>query len=319
MAEVEQGRFVCAGCGKQYRWKPELAGKKAKCGKCGAVMQVPAQAPGAPEDSLYDLAPDESAPKRLQPAAAASAGSADDSYRCPSCKQSIAPGSVICVKCGFNLREGKKMAPVRAAAASSSSGGRPVIAPMPMRSGAAVLPYGAKPLGAKAGPSLEDSIGGEAWRELYLPIALLLAGFAAQVAIGMHQGGDFNQSLPIIGVRLAINLVLTFIGILIVAKLMEVSFGAVGPAIIKLCAICLLVPGLSYWIGYAVGSDSGFVHMMVASTMTFPLGLVAFKTLFDMEFIDVIYCVVIISLVNDWIMMFLMGILFNSIGGGGGF
>src|SRR6267142_1406221 len=34
--------FSCESCGKQYPWKPELAGKKARC-KCGAVLSVPAQ------------------------------------------------------------------------------------------------------------------------------------------------------------------------------------------------------------------------------------------------------------------------------------
>jgi len=34
--------FSCDSCGKQYPWKPELAGKKAKC-KCGALLNIPAQ------------------------------------------------------------------------------------------------------------------------------------------------------------------------------------------------------------------------------------------------------------------------------------
>jgi hypothetical protein len=37
------GKITCA-CGKQYAWKPELAGKRAKC-KCGAVVKIPAEDP----------------------------------------------------------------------------------------------------------------------------------------------------------------------------------------------------------------------------------------------------------------------------------
>ena len=33
--------FTCEGCGKQYTVKDELAGKKAQCKKCNAVMKVP--------------------------------------------------------------------------------------------------------------------------------------------------------------------------------------------------------------------------------------------------------------------------------------
>ena len=42
----EASKFKCASCGREFRWKPELAGKKAKC-KCGATVQVPATDPAA--------------------------------------------------------------------------------------------------------------------------------------------------------------------------------------------------------------------------------------------------------------------------------
>src|SRR5690348_16638707 len=47
----EVAGFSCGACGKQYRWKPELAGKKVKC-KCGTPISVPATPPapgGAPK------------------------------------------------------------------------------------------------------------------------------------------------------------------------------------------------------------------------------------------------------------------------------
>jgi len=53
---AEGGTFACDACGKRYAWKPQLAGKKAKC-KCGATITVPqALAPqrDAPDD-LYDV------------------------------------------------------------------------------------------------------------------------------------------------------------------------------------------------------------------------------------------------------------------------
>ncbi len=45
----------CPGCGKAYRLRDELAGKRVKC-KCGHGMLVPAAPDGAGSDS-YDLAP----------------------------------------------------------------------------------------------------------------------------------------------------------------------------------------------------------------------------------------------------------------------
>ena len=71
MESVEQGKFSCDKCGKSYKWKPELAGKKVKC-KCGNIMAAPAEEPVAAEpevdlDSLYELAAEEKkATKRQQ-------------------------------------------------------------------------------------------------------------------------------------------------------------------------------------------------------------------------------------------------------------
>jgi hypothetical protein len=45
MAELETGRFTCSGCGKSYRWKPQIAGKRATCKQCQRELTVPG-APG---------------------------------------------------------------------------------------------------------------------------------------------------------------------------------------------------------------------------------------------------------------------------------
>ena len=44
MSEITGAKFACASCGKEYKWKPELAGKKGKC-KCGGVLAIPAEEP----------------------------------------------------------------------------------------------------------------------------------------------------------------------------------------------------------------------------------------------------------------------------------
>src|SRR5687768_4675768 len=42
------GMVQCDGCGKQFRWREEIAGRRMKC-PCGGVVSVPANAPGAVE------------------------------------------------------------------------------------------------------------------------------------------------------------------------------------------------------------------------------------------------------------------------------
>ena len=46
MSEISGPKFSCPSCGKEYKWKPELAGKKGKC-KCGGVLAIPARPPGS--------------------------------------------------------------------------------------------------------------------------------------------------------------------------------------------------------------------------------------------------------------------------------
>jgi hypothetical protein len=54
-------QFACSHCGKQYTWKPALAGKRAKCA-CGETLTVP-DAPGG-DDDPYDFAEPPPPPKR---------------------------------------------------------------------------------------------------------------------------------------------------------------------------------------------------------------------------------------------------------------
>ena len=129
MSEMAQAKFACPSCGRQFTWKPELAGRSAKC-KCGATVKIPAQpaaaapqakrpapaaATAAPESDggnpldSYAFSPAEAPPVGRQSAAAPAA---DAGLRCPSCGGAMLPGAVICVSCGFNLKTGKRMSTV---------------------------------------------------------------------------------------------------------------------------------------------------------------------------------------------------------------
>src|SRR5437870_3232928 len=63
MAQTAVRAVSCDSCGKQYRYKPELAGKKVKC-PCGGRVRFPLdeQNPPAPvEIDLEHVAQDEAA------------------------------------------------------------------------------------------------------------------------------------------------------------------------------------------------------------------------------------------------------------------
>lgn len=97
------GTFNCSACNRAYPWKPELAGKKARC-KCGAVMQVPASLEAAPDepslDALESAIPPPPADAPPLPAAAP---------QCPACSAQLPEGAVLCMACGYNLRTGQRV------------------------------------------------------------------------------------------------------------------------------------------------------------------------------------------------------------------
>src|SRR5215208_7702281 len=90
-------KFSCAACGKEFRWKPEIAGRKAKC-KCGQTLTVPA-APPAPAAVQTAPPPPPPAPAPATPA-------------CPECGADLPANAVLCVNCGYNLKTGQKIAGV---------------------------------------------------------------------------------------------------------------------------------------------------------------------------------------------------------------
>jgi hypothetical protein len=314
MAEVEQGRFACSGCGKQYRWKPELASKKAKC-KCGTVMDVPAEAPGAPEEDLYALAPDDSAPKRVQPVDAAPArasGGGDDQYRCPSCTQGIAAGSVICVHCGFNLREGKKMAPAPVMAAA-----RPM--PVATTGGGRTLNYRGGPTAreTKAAEENDMMFEGSIAKNLYLPIGLILLGLIIEYGQALYWTGDMVQGLGAatlwVGVTVFVNTTVMLIGVFAAAKILDIGFGPFWTAILKLVAIAIGPGAIGGIISTAMGDD--FVGNIAGGAVSLGLYWGLFSLLFSLDFSETLnLCFIIWAvrwLVSCFLMTAIMGFFFS--------
>lgn len=169
MPEAMQAKFACPSCGRQFTWKPELAGRAAKC-KCGNTIKVPARpaaaappapapAEGNPLDAFEFSEPAaEPAPaKKAKPQAAA-----DAAMRCPSCGQSLSPGAVICVNCGFNLKTGKRMNTMTGDAAPQAA---PAAAPSPV--GAFGIPTGRRT------PQKEKADVGGMVKMVAIPVVLL--------------------------------------------------------------------------------------------------------------------------------------------------
>lgn len=140
---------VRCACGKALNAPDALAGKKAKCPGCGAVLSIPAAAPPAakpsapspepaalaPKPAAVPAAPAKTAPAKAvqKPAApgtkavpkptplsqakteARPAAEGEDLHAhsaCPSCNSFVSKKDAICVQCGTHLVTGKQLSTV---------------------------------------------------------------------------------------------------------------------------------------------------------------------------------------------------------------
>lgn len=284
----EQGRFSCERCGKQYKWKPEFAGRKVKC-KCGFVMTAPAKFPElvaagkkqAPDhddgpnlDALYDLA-DEG----KQAAAAAPA-----MIRCPHCRNEMEPGQGVCPSCGFDLKTGAKPSRKSAAAATAFGGGGAAAARGASGGGAA---SGAAPLAAAGGAFAafgaprkrgEDLkvVRNDAIIDWYVPIALLALG----MVLGALKYSKFSseivpipQALLYAGLILVLGFALVAIAAIFMIQWGEIAFGDPAQAALKIAAAVtapvFVANIISFWIKDAPPYGWGLVGFFLAFGMFF--------------------------------------------------
>jgi hypothetical protein len=112
---------VTCQCGKSFAAKDELAGKAVKCPNCQQPLRIPAAGLAAPLPSAAPMQQQAATPPAGAPAMGG--GSAFDeiglkaapagAMLCPGCTQPLPPNAVLCVKCGYNLKLGRRMETVR--------------------------------------------------------------------------------------------------------------------------------------------------------------------------------------------------------------
>lgn len=341
------GRLICPICGKRYRFRPELVGHKAKCNGCQAKLRVPEQAgefelleapPGEASDKPANEppAPEPEAPDQTEddengeyelnePGQTASApsskggdegedddgaGAADEGPPvCPSCNAEVKPTAVLCVNCGFDLKEGKQLQ-------TSVEAGDDAAA---KRKGKNKAGDDAAAPGPGAGPSdgagLDtDALAEETEREHFrretlFPLILLgvgVAGVLFNAAVLFPQAIDanvfgslfapgswFDRFLLYVkaaGAQTVMQIPMLIAAIFLTAAIFSSNYGTLGRGILKLLALVLVVSSvedalyltLDIWTG-----GFGGIGFLVVVAVSVGLFYALAASLFDMDMNEV--------------------------------
>ena len=185
---------VQCGCGKAFAAKDELAGKTVKCPGCQKPIKIPAgNAPAA-------VAKAAAKPVAKAPAPAAAAQPDDSLFDelglapptegtrpCPGCTEPLPLQAVVCVKCGYNTRIGRRMTTERVGV--SLEGGHGAVANDLLQKAADVLE------GDEAEEKKKTGEGMPWW--VYLIILILLICGAAYMLLrsgdGEEEEGDAGK------------------------------------------------------------------------------------------------------------------------------
>ncbi|MDH3583918.1 MAG: zinc ribbon domain-containing protein [Phycisphaerae bacterium] len=263
--------FSCGSCGKSYKWKPQFAGKKAKC-SCGAALTVPQQMP-------------DSEPPQIEQA---NADALDDPDRavCPKCGAELASGAVLCVQCGFNLNTGRKAGVVVGATGGEEE--------------------------EDAGAADQLSVADRRYllKQREIPLALLALGVGLHLFWAWRKtrgedyfGEGFGAEAGEILKEVAIGVGLMIAAAFAAARLLETSFGSLGPAVLKFAAIYVAPAAVSTFAGSLVGEWSWVVSIPLLLGMYY--GLLVW--LFDLDVFEAFVFASIGYLINAWILNFLLG------------
>ncbi len=184
-----------------------------------------------------------------------------------------------------------------------------------------ILAYG----GGMARTAGKDEAGNNNLIEYHIPIGLIAFGLLVAVLQNMRFSAvplAFGAAMFAVIVATVVNLVLMLMACLIVVKLIDVSFGAPGPALLKLAAISLAPGAVAMTVQYFVpGSTGWFVSWTIALILYYCL----FSYLFDLDGTEVMILAVVVWLIRTFATIFIvvallslvMGHAARRLGGGG--
>jgi DNA-directed RNA polymerase subunit RPC12/RpoP len=282
MGQVVNQSFACAACGKRFKWKPDLAGKRVKC-PCGAGVEVPRrdveeEAPAASGldgfDDLFgahavDAPPLPTAPPldEAQPAQTATS-KPKPAVRRPQQTAPPAPqpseAQLIAERLGIALPTRKRLDMSEEVQAGRAE--------------------------------MEKLASGSLIRDIVLPIPIILVGIMLSYAqarqYSEHPAATAAAAWGVVATRVALSVGLILLAMWLLTSFMDVNFlGSFGKCVLRLCAIAIGPAAVYDTLVFTVGGDLAGPFAGVAASVA--LWGVLYWGLMRVDLKDATVCVMV--------------------------
>jgi len=305
--------FACPHCGKRFQWATKIADRKVVCPSCAKRIRVPTvpgrvaeaidplpkkpvEAP-APEADTYDLDLTGLDDDQVDRPPTAAQQSAAQTGRCPACNQSIKPDAVICIKCGYNLKKGKRMQTQVADDQDGTGQTKTVPVSVP---GGAMAAAGASPIAA-ALDDREDEVTDSRFMDLWLPLILLTVGFGFTFfnAWLFYDANNarapwYIQAAISSGLQVLVMAPLMLVAAIVTVKIMDTSFGPLMVGVLKLTSIAIgplaIADFILGWVSAVTFGFGTFAAIAIYLTICGPF----LYWMFDLDYAEIMVTLVAI-------------------------
>jgi hypothetical protein len=174
-----------------------------------------------------------------------------------------------------------------------------------------------------------DVFEGNKFKNLYVPLVLILGctafQFAAELYFKRTAASGLQQAAIYLSAKLVVSVPVMLLACLLAVKLLDTSFGPVGPAILKISAIALTPGAIAdavMLITLALSSHSAnptaaLVDLGFGGLIALILSLIAyfalFMYLFDLEFSEARTMIILVWVIR-FIALLMLGFMFSSAG-----
>lgn len=295
--------LTCSGCHKRYRWKPQYAGLKVQC-PCGQYLLMPRQDPAASQEQSPSPAP---ASISLEPQAA----QATRRQQTVEHRQAAVSSSVI----DLDMPEPARAAP---AANEDDSDEAPLelaitteeVAPVHATPSQAYLQaMSSRPSAvAQALMNREDEVAPSFFKEKLFPAMVAIAGIIAQIVLwfvfATSPGRAVAGSSLMLLAETLLMAPIAVGAVLLVAKIMDIGFGPMIPALIRVCAIAIGAGGVADLLFFKVmlSVDFDYQILLVGFVLHMILIGIPVAIVFELESLEMAAIVSIIVLPRIFIL-----------------